>query len=134
VVKWKYRILKRRQNHQFYVDLFFDKPGVKVFSEPNKDYLSNHWLSIITIDEKIAGFSRENFRLYFEIENIETRPLWKPLHLQPVFKNVLYFGGNIAENLFRDGLCLPSGSNLSDEEKYRIKNVVETFFQNETFK
>jgi dTDP-4-amino-4,6-dideoxygalactose transaminase len=128
------RILKRRENHQFYVDLFRDKPGVKVFSEPNKDYLSNHWLSIITIDEKIAGFSRENFRLYFEIENIETRPLWKPLHLQPVFKNVLYFGGNIAENLFRDGLCLPSGSNLSDEEKYRIKNVVETFFQNETFK
>ena len=128
------RILKRRQNHQFYVDLFFDKPGVKVFSEPNGDYLSNHWLSVITIDEEIAGFSRENLRLSFEKENIETRPLWKPLHLQPVFKGLLYYGKSVAEDLFRDGLCLPSGSNLSENDKERIREVVESCFSEKVSK
>lgn len=128
------RILKRRQNHQFYVDLFLGRPGVKVFSEPNEDYLSNHWLSVITIDEKIVGFSRENLRLYFKKENIETRPLWKPLHLQPVFKGLPYYGKNIAEDIFRDGLCLPSGSNLSEDDKKRIREVVEICFSEKVCK
>ncbi|WP_417431779.1 DegT/DnrJ/EryC1/StrS family aminotransferase [Halpernia sp.] len=122
------RISQRRKNHQFYVDLFAEKPGVKVFSESSEDYFSNHWLSAITIDENITGFSREDLRLKFLEYNIESRPLWKPMHLQPVFKDAPFYGEDIAENLFRDGLCLPSGSNLSDDDRNRIENVVNSLF------
>ena len=118
------RIAARRKNHDFYVDLFKDFEGVKVFTEPTKDYYSNHWLSAIIIDSKIAGFTREDLRLTLERNNIESRPVWKPMHLQPVFKDSIYYGGNIAENLFLEGLCLPSGSNLTDLDKNRIKTVI----------
>ena len=128
------RIAQRRKNHQFYMNLFIDKPGVKVFSEPSADYFSNHWLSAITIDEEIAGFSREDLRNKLLEFNIESRPLWKPMHLQPVFKGSSYYGSTIAEDLFRDGLCLPSGSNLSDNDKERIREVVESCFSEKIFK
>lgn len=110
----------RRNNHQFYQDLFKNAKGVSVFKEPTNDFFSNHWLSCIVIDATITGFSREDLRLHLEKENIESRPLWKPMHLQPVFKDSLYYGEEVATNLFTNGLCLPSGSNLSDLEKERI--------------
>lgn len=118
------RIAARRKNHDFYVDLFKDFEGVKVFTEPTKDYFSNHWLSAVAIDSDIAGFSREDLRLTLEKDNIESRPLWKPMHLQPVFENSSYYGTNVAEELFKNGLCLPSGSNLTDDERTRIKTVI----------
>lgn len=118
------RIAARRKNHDFYVDLFKDFQGVKVFTEPTDDYFSNHWLSAVAIDSEIAGFSREDLRLTLEKDNIESRPLWKPMHLQPVFENCSYYGQKVAEELFENGLCLPSGSNLTDLEKTRIKTVV----------
>ena len=121
------RVSARRQNNQFYQDLFKGFSGVKVFVEPNSDFFSNHWLSAIEIDESIAGFSREDLRLAFEKENIESRPLWKPMHLQPVFENTPYYGSNVAEKLFNYGLCLPSGSNLTDHDRERIKSVILTF-------
>ncbi|APG65032.1 pyridoxal phosphate-dependent aminotransferase [Tenacibaculum todarodis] len=111
----------RRANNQFYKELFKDVDGIEVFVEPTKDYFSNHWLSCITVDEKKTGFSRENIRLKLLEDNIETRPLWKPMHLQPVFKDCAYFGDSVAEDLFKNGLCLPSGSNLTDEDRDRIK-------------
>lgn len=120
------RVEARRNNHKFYLELFKDFNGVEVFSEPNSDYFSNHWLSAVVINDD-AGFSREELRLAFESENIESRPLWKPMHLQPVFQDAPYFGGNVAEKLFNNGLCLPSGSNLTDEDRERIKNVILSF-------
>lgn len=121
------RIEARRKNHQFYLNMFENFEGVTVFNEPNSDYFSNHWLSAIVIDEEKAGFNREQLRLALDQENIESRPLWKPMHLQPIFESAPYFGGNVAEELFKNGLCLPSGSNLNEEDLERIKNVILSF-------
>lgn len=118
------RVEARRNNHFFYVNLFQEIEGVTVFSEPNEDFYSNHWLSAITVDENITGWSNHDLRLQFRNEKIESRPLWKPMHLQPVFENSIYYGNSVAEDLFNKGLCLPSGSNLTEEQKNRIKEVV----------
>ena len=114
----------RRRNHQFYQELFKDVNGITVFTEPNLNYLSNHWLSCIIINKKKTGFSREDVRLQLEEDNIESRPLWKPMHLQPVFKDCKYYGNNIAEELFNKGLCLPSGSNLDESDLQRISESI----------
>lgn len=121
------RVAQRRANHDFYVELFKDIDGVEVFTEPSEDYFSNHWLSAIIINPKIAGFTREDLRLRLLEENIESRPLWKPMHLQPVFAEAPYYGAKVAEQLFNDGLCLPSGSNMTDEDRARIRSVVQNF-------
>ena len=118
-------IVKRREMNQFYKDIFQNNEAVKVFSEPNSDYYSNYWLTTILIDpSKGNKKSREDVRLLLQDANIESRPLWKPMHLQPVFSNALYYGDKTAEKLFENGLCLPSGSNLSEDEKERIKIVL----------
>ena len=123
------RVSLRREMHNFYVDLFKDIAGVTILSEPNKDYFSNYWLTTILIEPQLTnGIDREVVRLAFEEANIESRPLWKPMHLQPVFENYPYYGTNIAETLFEKGLCLPSGSNLTDEDRGRISNVIFKLF------
>ena len=122
-------IALRRKIHEFYVELFKEIPGVTVFSVPNEDYFSNYWLTNITIDPlKTNGITCETLRLAFEQNNIESRPLWKPMHLQPIFETYPYYGSKIAEKLFENGLCLPSGSNLSKEECERIAAVVRHVF------
>ena len=119
----------RRDMHDFYVKLFASIEGVKVFEAPSKDYFANYWLSTITIDEnKTKGITRETLRLALEAENIESRPLWKPMHLQPIFSSYPYYGGTIAEELFENGLCLPSGSNLTDHDRERIAAVIGEVF------
>ncbi|OBW42130.1 putative pyridoxal phosphate-dependent aminotransferase EpsN [Chryseobacterium sp. MOF25P] len=122
------RVEARRKMHDFYVDAFKDIDGIEVFSEPNEEYYSNHWLSAIVIDENITGKNREDLRLAFLEDNIESRPLWKPMHLQPVFADASYYGTNVAEKLFDDGLCLPSGSNLTDEDRARIAIKIKEVF------
>ncbi|KFF18029.1 aminotransferase class I/II-fold pyridoxal phosphate-dependent enzyme [Chryseobacterium sp. JM1] len=124
----KDRVAARRAMHDFYVELFRDIDGVTVFSEPADDYYSNHWLSAIIVDPEITGKDRESLRLTFLEDHIESRPLWKPMHLQPVFENAPYYGTNVSEKLFDNGLCLPSGSNLSDEERERIASVIKSYF------
>ena len=120
----------RREMNNFYKSLFASIDGVTLFSEPNTDYFSNHWLSAIVIDpEKSNGRTREDLRLALENENIESRPLWKPMHLQPVFESYPYYGNTIAETLFKNGLCLPSGSNLSEVDRARIARVANIFFE-----
>ena len=120
----------RRKMQAFYVDLFKDIEAVTVFTVPNTDYFANYWLSAIVIEpNKAKGIDREALRLAFEAANIESRPLWKPMHLQPIFEHYPYYGSNVAETLFEKGLCLPSGSNLTDEERVRIKKVVFDFFK-----
>ena len=123
------RIAARRSMNKFYQELFADIDGVSVFVEPNEDFYSNHWLSAIVIDAKITGKTREDLRLAFLEDNIESRPLWKPMHLQPVFTDSPYYGTNVSESLFNDGLCLPSGSNLSDDDRVRISQVIRNFFK-----
>lgn len=124
----KNRIEARRKMHDFYVDLFKDIEGVTVFSEPGHDFYSNHWLSAVIIDPEITGKDREGLRFSLLEGNIESRPLWKPMHLQPVFENSPYYGGKVSEKLFDDGLCLPSGSNLSDEDRERISTIIKAYF------
>ena len=121
-------VAKRRAMHDFYKNIFKENTAITVFSEPNENYFSNHWLSAISVNSSLnGGKSREDLRLLLETENIESRPLWKPMHLQSVFKDAPYYGGTVSENLFDIGLCLPSGSNLTEEEKKRIKNVINIF-------
>ena len=117
----------RREMHDFYVQLFDKIPGVTVFNENNPELFSNHWLSCIVIDPSIAGFSSSSLRLELEKSNIESRPLWKPMHLQPVFESSPYYGATVSKDLFANGLCLPSGSNLTSDDKTRIKTAIENF-------
>jgi dTDP-4-amino-4,6-dideoxygalactose transaminase len=119
----------RREIHGFYARLFSDIDSVTVYTVPSDDYFSNYWLTTILIDpKKNNGITRETLRAAFESENIESRPLWKPLHLQPIFKKYPYYGKAVAEGLFENGLCLPSGSNLTDEDRERIAAVVKRVF------
>lgn len=118
----------RREMNVFYNDVFKDNSAIQVFSEPNNNFYSNHWLTAITLNI-YDDTSLDNLRLHLEDSNIESRPLWKPMHLQPVFKSAPYYGGDVAAKLFENGLCLPSGSNLTIEEKDRIKSSIERFFK-----
>ena len=120
----------RRSMHNFYIQYFKAIEGVSVFHEPSSDYHSNHWLSAILIDSsKTCGRTREDLRLALEQENIESRPLWKPMHLQPIFAIYPYYGGEVAQKLFDNGLCLPSGSNLTNADRQRIGTVFNYFFK-----
>jgi dTDP-4-amino-4,6-dideoxygalactose transaminase len=121
------RILQRRANHDFYENLFRDTEAVTVFTEANEDYYSNHWLSSITIDGSLTSKTNYDMMAAFAAQNIETRPLWKPMHLQPVFKDCPYYGETVAEDLFNRGLCLPSGSNLTNDDKKRINDVISNY-------
>ena len=122
------RVEARRAMNKFYQDLFADIDGVTVFVEPSSDYYSNHWLSAILVDPKVAGKTREELRLALLEDDIESRPLWKPMHMQPIFANSPYYGTNVSEELFENGLCLPSGSNLTDEERARISKKIKEVF------
>lgn len=126
------RINMRRSMHEFYVELFATIDGIEVFTVPNDDYFANYWLSTILINPlKTNGISCETLRLAFKEANIESRPLWKPMHLQPLFFSYPYYGGTVAESLFNMGLCLPSGSNLTDADRMRIKTVILELFKQE---
>ncbi len=119
----------RRSMHSFYAELFADNDAVTLHEEPDGNYFSNYWLTSIVIDpEKSGGKTREGLRLAMEQENIECRPLWMPMHLQPVFEKYPYYGTKVSEKLFDNGLCLPSGSNLNDDERARIKEVITNYF------
>lgn len=122
-------ILLRRDMHKFYKALFENIDAVQLFSEPSTDFFSNHWLSAITVDaSKCGGRTVTDLRLFLDGLNIESRPLWKPMHLQPVFYGAPYYGKKVAEELFDSGLCLPSGSNLTEADRDRIKAAFSEFF------
>ncbi len=122
------RVAARRSNYERYCAFFENIEGVEGVDEP-KGYFSNRWLSTFTINpEKTGGMTREDVRLALEKDNIEARPLWKPMHIQPVFENMPYFGKNVAEKLFENGLCFPSGSNLTEADFKRIFTVLKQLF------
>ena len=119
------RVAARRAMHEFYAALFSSNSDVTLFEEPSSNYFSNHWLSAILLP---SFEQRESLRLHLESANIESRPLWKPMHLQPVFEKYPAYTNGISEDLFERGLCLPSGSNLTDEDRARIKQSLQDFF------
>ena len=118
-------IARRRVIHDLYVKLLAGVKGMKVMCQPEGgDFNSNYWLTCITVDPEEAGFTRENVRLALDEDNIESRPLWKPMHLQPVFKDAPFYGNGTSERLFEIGLCLPSGPTLTDEDIERVTKVI----------
>ncbi len=123
-------IAKRRDNHSFYQKLFENINEVDLFKEPNSAHFSNHWLSVILIKEN-SKFNRKMLNEHLAEKNIETRPLWKPMHMQPVFNSYPYYGENVSETLFANGLCLPSGSNLLEEDRKTIAEQITQYFKPE---
>lgn len=121
------RIQQRRAINDFYKDVFSNIDAVNLFSEASSDFFSNHWLSSITIDKKVTTRTNQELMAAFAEENIETRPLWKPMHLQPVFNDCQYYGETVSEELFTAGLCLPSGSNITNDDKNRIYEVISNY-------
>ena len=115
---------KRRSNHELYFNTFKENNQITFLQEPEGHY-SNRWLSCILLD---SFETREGLRLALEKENIESRPLWKPMHQQPVFKDAPSYLNGISDELFNRGLCLPSGSNLSKEELDRVISAINMYF------
>jgi len=119
------RVNRRRKLNTWYRKWLKDVPGISFQAEPNQDYFSNYWLTTILVDpEQTGGITREDIRLFLEKENIESRPLWKPMHMQPIFENCPYYGNGTSERLFEQGLCLPSGSNMGGAELYRVVDAL----------
>jgi len=121
------RIDQRRANFFFYKNELSDLSGISFLEEP-EDFYSNRWLTTILIDPDM-GASREEIRLRLEQENIESRPLWKPMHLQPVFKGFPFYGRGISQELFEGGLCLPSGSNLAETDLERVVDCLQKVYR-----
>ncbi len=113
------RIGIRKRIHTFYRDALGDLPGVS-FLEEAPHNRSNCWLTVAQIDGAVLGTDREAIRTHLETCNIESRPVWKPMHLQPVFAGCPFVGGTVGEELFERGLCLPSGTALTDEDLERV--------------
>lgn len=120
------RVQQRRAMQRFYKELFAATDVVEVFEEQNKDQFSNHWLSCVLFDAEAEAL-RAQIRSALDADQIESRPLWKPMHLQPVFAQAPYYGGGISEDLFARGLCLPSGSNLTDKDRERISGIIQNY-------
>jgi pyridoxal phosphate-dependent aminotransferase EpsN len=117
------RVAARRRNFAFYREHLGDLPGLEFM--PEADYgRATRWLTCVTLDPASFGADREAVRLALEAENIEARPVWKPMHLQPVFARCRVRGGTVAQDLFERGLCLPSGSSLTPDDLERIVAVV----------
>ncbi len=121
------RVAARRQNFARYESELSGLPGIGFMPEANYGR-STRWLSCIMIDPQVAGLDREKVRLALAEENIEARPVWKPMHLQPIFKDCACYGGTVAEEFFNRGLCLPSGSNLSAADLDRVVDAVQRAF------
>ena len=122
------RVQQRRANHSYYENALADLPGVTFLPEPAGSF-SNRWLTCIQVDPTLSGgVTREHIRLRLEQDNIESRPLWKPMHLQPIFESAPFYGDGTSEHLFEQGLCLPSGSNLSTADLERVVHHIRATF------
>lgn len=119
------RIGRRRQIHKIYCDRLNKIPGIKVADNPSPEYNANFWLSCILIDRNITGYTWEEVYEVLKSNDIETRPLWKPMHQQPVFADAPFYGDGTSDWLFDSGLCLPSGSSMTDDDVERVINIIE---------
>lgn len=123
------RVRKRRELFSFYKEQLGTIDGFEFIDEPGDEFFSNRWLTTVLIDPEKTGFTREELQTKLEKENIETRPLWKPMHLQPVFADCPAFVNNTSNMLFEKGLCLPSGSNMNEEDLSRIIKAIKECFK-----
>lgn len=119
-----FHVSRRRAIHALYTMLLKDMAGITILQNPSSDFNSNFWLTCILVDKQKAGFSREDVRLHLAEKNIETRPLWKPMHLQPVFADAPFYGDGTSADLFALGLCLPSGPTLTSNDINRVANAI----------
>ncbi|GAA4311525.1 DegT/DnrJ/EryC1/StrS family aminotransferase [Compostibacter hankyongensis] len=123
------RVKQRRENFDKYREILKDLPGISFLSEPD-GFFSNRWLTTILVNpHQSGGITREDIRLELEKNNIESRPLWKPMHLQPIFKDAPFYGDGTSEQLFDRGLCLPSASNLSVSDQKNITDIIQRIFK-----
>lgn len=119
-------IAHRRMIHRFYTEAFANIDGIDIKQNPADEYNSNFWLSCMTIDPEKIRVSREDIRISLDKANIETRPLWKPMHLQPVFRSAPAYVNGVSERLFDRGLCLPSGPMVSlADAQYVVDNIIQ---------
>jgi dTDP-4-amino-4,6-dideoxygalactose transaminase len=123
----KRRVDIRRANNIFYRETLGDLPGVEFMPEAPRSR-STFWLTTLTIDPVVAGVDREAVRLHLESLDIEARPVWKPMHLQPVFADCEVHGGAVSQRLFEQGLCIPSGSSLTSAERDRVATEIRAVF------
>jgi pyridoxal phosphate-dependent aminotransferase EpsN len=121
------RVRRKKEINLLYRKLLKDA-GVTFMPEP-KFGKGNNWLTVILFQQHIINISPEELRLRLETENIESRPVWKPMHMQPVFAGCPYIGGNVAEEIFQTGICLPSGTSMADEDVERIACIILSFFE-----
>jgi pyridoxal phosphate-dependent aminotransferase EpsN len=119
------RVSQRRAVAFRYRDAFADLPGVSFMPQASYGFHTN-WLSCFLIEERAAGCSRDGIIRLLDAANIESRPVWKPMHLQPLYESAERYGGEVAEDLFRKGICLPSSSSLTPREQYRVIQAVRT--------
>ncbi|MCQ2374939.1 MAG: DegT/DnrJ/EryC1/StrS family aminotransferase [Salinivirgaceae bacterium] len=123
-------IAHHRHVHNMYVDLLADVNGIKVHSNPNDKYNSNYWLTTILVDSAKFGIDSSDLNLKLNSLGIESRPLWKPMHLQPIYKNAPAYVNGVSENLFKQGLCLPSGPCVTDNDvKYIVRIIKESIIR-----
>ncbi len=117
-----------RNVNRRYKELLADLDGVSFLNEPGPDFYSNYWLTTVIIEPASTKTDREKIRTALESENIESRPLWKPMHMQPVYirMNAPVYGGSVSEELFAKGLCLPSGAGLCDDDIEKISTIVKS--------
>jgi len=125
------RVEARRRIFFAYKKFFSSISGVTLLEEPDSNYFSNHWLTTIVLDPTQIKVTPDDLRLALEKENIESRPLWKPMHLQPVFRDCPAYDNGVSEYLFKHGLCLPSSSTLSDEDLERVTHCIQQVFYRE---
>lgn len=118
-------VTRRREIHALYTKLLAGTPGITVKQAPGADFDSNFWLTCILVDPEKFGTDYEALRQKFDAANIETRPLWKPMHLQPVYADAPFYGNGTSEKIFSQGLCLPSGSSLTDDDISRVVEVIK---------
>lgn len=121
------RVKQRRDNFFIYRKELSAVNGISFLEEPSSVYFSNYWLTTVLIEPSKARFTRDDLRLALEKENIESRPLWKPMHLQPVFDKYPKYLNGTSDELFEKGLCLPSGSNLNTTDVLRVVEVIKSF-------
>lgn len=115
--------------HALYEEAFASMPGITVHSNPEVYIESNYWLTTVLIDPSVTGFDYEQLRLLLAAHQVESRPLWKPMHLQPVYQNAPSYVDGTSERLFAQGLCLPSGPYVTDEDVAFIISLIQTIYK-----
>ena len=119
-------VARRREIHNIYRTHLSNLPGISFLENPASEFESNHWLTCIQVEPEKAGFTREELQAAMEAVNIETRPLWKPMHLQPVYAEAPFYGDGTSGELFQKGLCLPSSPVLTDDDLIRVTGVFQS--------